>query len=94
MSLSLLRSVVLGGSLFAAGSALAKINTVPGEMIVKLRNTKSFMKDLKSFGVEYNRPINVSFGEFVVVKSLGKKSLYLLSPWLVAFRGYSFRLSW
>jgi thermitase len=75
MSLSLLRSVVLGGSLFAAGSALAKINTVPGEMIVKLRNTKSFMKDLKSFGVEYKRPINVSFGEFVVVKSLGKKSL-------------------
>ena len=75
MGLSLLKSVALGGSLLAAGSAFANIKTVPGEMIVKLRNTKSFMKDLKSFGVEYKRPIDVLFGEFAIVKSLGQKSI-------------------
>lgn len=75
MNLSLLKSVALGGSMLAAGTGMAAIKTVPGELIVKLKNQKSFMGSLKSLGVEYKRPIDVSFGNFAVVKSLGQKSL-------------------
>ena len=62
------------GSMLLAGAASASVKTVPGEFIVKLKDQKSFMKSLKSLGVEHLRDVKVSFGNYHVVKSLGQKS--------------------
>ena len=66
------------GSLMFAGAASASVKSVPGEFIVKLKDQKSFMKSLKVIGVEHLRDVDVSFGNFHVVKSLGLKSTALL----------------
>ena len=76
MGINFLKSILLGGSLMATSTSIATVKTVPGELIVKLKNSKSFMKNLKSFGVEYQRPIDVSFGEFVVVKSIDQRLVH------------------
>ncbi len=75
MDLRLVKSVLIAGSLLLALGSFAASKSIPGELIVKLSNEKQFMKDLKSYGVEFQRKINVSFADFIIVKSLGEKSL-------------------
>ncbi|MCO4793364.1 MAG: S8 family serine peptidase [Bacteriovoracaceae bacterium] len=71
----LLKTAALSSLLFA-GTAAANVKTVPGEFIVKLKDSKSFMKSLKALGVKHLRNVDVAFGNYAVVKSLGNKSSF------------------
>lgn len=73
---SLATALSLAG-LSLSGVAAAKLAPhIPGEFIVKFKSgaEKSALMNLKSLGVEHKSDLNVEFGSFAVVKSLGNKS--------------------
>ncbi len=68
---------LVAAALLTSGAALAQdIKVVPGELIVKLRDSanKAFFNTFKSNGVELDRTIDLSYGQLYIVKFDNQKS--------------------